>query len=238
MVLHSWCSRLRWMVSSITVRYSAAFIYLSILLISAAAKFKRLYLSHIQKLFIIDDTRFSVTRENFRQEAAGGNERLEELKAFVQFLEDRCGFVFDINNFEHRIILQKCVYVAKLLGWECPHYSYNIYMRGPYSPSLADDYYDLSRAATRREDVRDNEDLLKFDKENFVRIIQAISGKWVAWLEVGTTLSSLYEANKFRLNPDVMDEFLIDRTCEIKSEYPTKFINGVLRDIKKYNLIR
>lgn len=185
------------------------------------------------KLFIIDVTRFSVIRENFRQEATGVSERLEELKAFIQFLNDECGFAFNIDDFSHRIILQKCVYIAKLLGWYCPNYTYNIYMRGPYSPSLTDDYYVLSKCSHDSN----IEVMPKFDTKRFVGIIDKIGGMRVDWLEVGTTLLSLYESNKYRIEPERVEYFLLDRTYDIKSEYPVEFINSVLKDLKNYGLI-
>jgi len=69
---------------------------------------------------------------------------LVELKAFVEFLRDKLGFVFSINSFNHRIMLQKYVFIAQILRWTGDSYHFSIYMHGPYSSALADDYYMLS----------------------------------------------------------------------------------------------
>jgi uncharacterized protein YwgA len=36
-----------------------------------------------------------------------------KLKTFIKFLSNKVGFTFDIDNFDHRIKLQKYVYIAK-----------------------------------------------------------------------------------------------------------------------------
>ena len=159
-------------------------------------------------------------------------ERLVELKAFVQFLEEQCGFTFNVNRFNHRIMLQKYVFLAKSLGWP-NDYAYNLYIRGPYSPDLAKDYYCLDECPTIDEDKT----TIRFlDKERFAH---AISGKKVAWLEVGTTMLSLYNNNKEMIDGDEIAQFLLDRTKSIKSDYDEGgFIEQVLRDLVQYNLIR
>ena len=232
MVLHLWCSRLRWMVSSITVRYSAAFIYLSILLMSAAAKLKRLYSSNVQKLFIIAATRLSVTDEEAELEMAEVDGRREELKAFVQFLNDKCSFAFNIDNFSHRIKLQKYVFIAKLLGWDCPRYTYNIYIRGPYSPNLADDYYRLGASGCSSYDFRGL--FPGFDQDKFIQIVK---GKSVGWLEVATTLLSIYNNNKQQMAHDELISFAYERTVELKRDYGKDYVTDVLDDQLKYGLL-
>lgn len=47
-----------------------------------------------------------------------------------------------LSGVDKRLVLQKAVFVGQLYGVDLG-YSYNWYVRGPYSPSLANDYYDL-----------------------------------------------------------------------------------------------
>ena len=51
------------------------------------------------------------------------------------------------NDFNFRLKVQKFVYISKYFGWN-HSYKYILYIRGPYSSALADEYY--------------NEDILKY----------------------------------------------------------------------------
>ena len=44
------------------------------------------------------------------------------------------------NDFDFRLKVQKFVYIAKYFGWK-HSYKYSLYIRGPYSSTLADEYY-------------------------------------------------------------------------------------------------
>lgn len=44
------------------------------------------------------------------------------------------------NDFNFRLKVQKFVFIAKYFGWNHT-YKYNLYIRGPYSSALADEYY-------------------------------------------------------------------------------------------------
>ena len=47
------------------------------------------------------------------------------------------------NDFDFRLKVQKFVYIAKYFGWK-HSYKYSLYIRGPYSSTLADEYYNDS----------------------------------------------------------------------------------------------
>lgn len=59
------------------------------------------------------------------------------------------GVSSDISGFDARLILQKAVYLLEEAGIRLG-YSFNWYLRGPYSPGLTRDLYDL---ASNTEDV-------------------------------------------------------------------------------------
>lgn len=61
----------------------------------------------------------------------------EALLAYSVLKRLGCG---DITTFEKRLRSQKAQYIAQLFG-VVPHYPYNLYIHGPYSPSLANDLY-------------------------------------------------------------------------------------------------
>ena len=71
----------------------------------------------------------------------GGN--IKKLMTFLKALETSTSYKFTIKSFEDRLRLQKIVYIAKYFDINLG-YSYNQYIRGPYSPDLARDYYKLA----------------------------------------------------------------------------------------------
>jgi len=161
-------------------------------------------------------------------------ERKVELEAFIEFLKDRCGFKFDVNSFDHRIKLQKYVFIAKFLGWE-HGYSYNIYLKGPYSPDLTKDYYTLSGDSTSFEYGRYSDYLPELNMERFISVID---GKDTSWLEVATTMLSLYKRYHNTLGSEELKKYLLERTGSIKSNMEMGFIEDALNDLKRYELIQ
>lgn len=148
-----------------------------------------------------------------------------ELKAFIGFLAGRVGFTFDLKNFDHRIKLQKYVYLAREFGWN-HQYRYNIYVRGPYSRNLADDYYNL-------KEVR-SVDLPLMDLDSFKEMV---INKDTAWLEVATTLLSVYKNYKYHYSGKKLEFNIISRTKELKNSIPENIIFDALKELKGNGLI-
>ena len=61
------------------------------------------------------------------------------LKLFL----DELDIPSEIDNFNQRKTIQKAVYLGKLTGVDLS-YRFGWYLKGPYSPSLAEDYYHLA----------------------------------------------------------------------------------------------
>lgn len=82
------------------------------------------------------------------------------------------------NDFNFRLKVQKFVYIAKYFGWN-HSYKYSLYIRGPYSSALADEYY--------------SDDILKyspleingFDLNSFNCFV---NGKSIHYLESASTI--------------------------------------------------
>jgi Uncharacterized conserved protein len=166
----------------------------------------------------------------FKVNIMSGEKRRTELGAFIEFLKHRCGFTFNKDDFDHRIMLQKYVFIAKFLGWN-HRYSYNIYLRGPYSPNLADDYYSLSDP-TPFENYNDY--LKDMDLDEFKNVINE---KDIPWLEIGTAILSLYDRYCEVYSGNDLENYLLEKTVDMKSSYENAFIEGVLEDLKRYSLI-
>ncbi len=106
------------------------------------------------------------------------NPKIKRLAGLIKSLENAGVYEFKINTFEDRLKLQKIVYIAKCFGIDLG-YSFNEYLRGPYSPELADDYYELSE----RWNTNEIESLKPISGENVRKLIEFIDGKSTSELE-------------------------------------------------------
>lgn len=55
------------------------------------------------------------------------------------------------NQFIDRLISQKVQYFAQIFGVS-PEYNFNLYLRGPYSPDLANDLYEINKSDIKIEE--------------------------------------------------------------------------------------
>ena len=82
------------------------------------------------------------------------------------------------NDFDFRLKFQKFVYIAKYFGWN-HSYKYSLYIRGPYSSALADEYYD--------EDILKYSPL-KIDGFDYNSFNGFVGGKSIHYLESASTI--------------------------------------------------
>jgi len=68
---------------------------------------------------------------------------MEARLAALKLVLDELGERSDISTVSERLRLQKAVYLTQALGLNLG-YHYSWYLRGPYSPSLTQDYYQLA----------------------------------------------------------------------------------------------
>lgn len=148
-----------------------------------------------------------------------------KLKNFIEFLSNKVGFTFDIDDFDHRIKLQKYVYIAKEFGWNHTYY-YNIYIRGPYSSKLAKDYYDLT-------DV-DPEPILSLAEDAFTELVIK---KDTSWLEVAATMLSLHKSYRNHYESRELENNVINRTMELKSSIHENIICDAYKELKSIGLL-
>jgi len=141
------------------------------------------------------------------------------LKAFVNTLEERDVFCFNIKEFSSRLKLQKYVYLLNCFQ-DNLSYPYNLYVHGPYSPSLAEDYYKLSNAV-------DIKRILQVP-DSFIVLV---SGKSNRWLEIA---SSFLEVRK-KYSAEDMDG-IIDHVSDYKSSSES-YVNSVVHDLNEFNLV-
>jgi uncharacterized protein YwgA len=150
----------------------------------------------------------------------------------MKFLEKEAGFRFDIENFEHRLMLQKYVFISKFLGLNLG-YLYSMYLRGPYSPALADDYYTFAGSYPLFKGDYAKE-LRGFNTKKFLKVIE---GKDAKWLEIAATILSVYDRYRKKFYGDELIEKVISTSCDIKSATDVKKIHRVFEELKSVELI-
>lgn len=100
----------------------------------------------------------------------------------VQQVFAEIDFPFDVAEFEDRLIAQKIVCLLDLMGISLG-YSFNLYIRGPYSPKLAYDYY--------HKDVQAHGDTLQrslsAEEREAVHRVDHLFAKSPSLLEIGAT---------------------------------------------------
>lgn len=110
-----------------------------------------------------------------------------ELKAFLDAIEPQLDWQFDVETFEDRFRLQKYVLLAEDFGFE-HEYRYGMHLRGPYSPSLAEDYYsDIT------DKPPDSSALVNFDAEAFADLVHK---KDIRWLEFAATFREFFRQTR------------------------------------------
>jgi len=152
----------------------------------------------------------------------------EKLNVFINLLKSRIGFSFNIEDFDDRLKLQKYVFISKYFGFN-HDYSYNLYIRGPYSSDLANDYYDISN-----NEINSNSSL----EMNINSFSSLIKDKNIKWLESAATMLSLYfnyNSNYTKKNK-IDSNRLIKETSTIKHRIDIDTIKTVYSDLDDYNL--
>jgi len=140
------------------------------------------------------------------------------LKGFVEALEREGVFRFDINRFDSRLKLQKYVYLGRYFSLPF-NYSYNLYIRGPYSPDLAKDYYSL-------DDVEAS--LVRLPR----RFVELVRGKNVEWLEYATTL--LMISKRY---PNIGDNLIIKLVKSSKPYAEENELREILDELRMFNIL-
>jgi uncharacterized protein YwgA len=154
------------------------------------------------------------------------------LASFIELLKDNGLLAFDVlgndrENFVNRLKIQKYVFIATKCFNLDFGYSYSLYRYGPYSPTLAEDYYELAENPKIFE--HDTNDPLpeKFDVNGFMELV---SDEDENWLEIASTL-----LDQVSETSDVNE--LINRVSDIKVDYSPEYIASVLEDLVNHKLI-
>ena len=153
------------------------------------------------------------------------------LAQFIKYLEKENLVVFDIlgegeTHFRNRFRIQKYAFLAKRFGLDLP-YRHSLYMYGPYSRSLTNEYYALARDA-KQYAVATPDLPESFRKDSFLDLVRDRND---GWLEIAATLIS---KNKRIPQRDV----LVENTEYTKVGFTSGFIAGVLHDLEDTGLLK
>ena len=156
---------------------------------------------------------------------------MEVLGPFIRFLGERGllgtgKITAESLDFDTRLRIQKYTYLAGKLGLK-HGYSYSLYRYGPYSPSLADDYYALAEDPAKLAAESGQQLAGELEQERFLRLVRDRDSRW---LEVASTLVD--QIPRFR-----DDEGLVRYVERIKSNCSEDYIRGVLSDLKAHGMI-
>ncbi len=162
--------------------------------------------------------------------------KIVKLLRFKKLLEENNIFDFNIESFESRVAFQKLVYLAQELFGMKFDYSFNLYLRGPYSPSLADDYYRLCEIEEDKTiEINDEE------KEKFEKFRYFIKSKKVEDWELIATIHYVWENNKHllskpmwlpRLTEEKLTDMVVKKVADLK-EVDENRVRKILEEIKK-----
>ncbi len=142
-----------------------------------------------------------------------------KLVGFLKSLKDRDVIDFNKNSFSHRIKLQKYVFIAQKLGFQT-NYNYSLYIHGPYSTSLADDYYSIENFGNVRP------------RKVTEQFIELVKDKTKNWLELAATIIMINERYD-----DISPDKLIELVKTAKPHADKNHLSKIIRTLEKHNCV-
>ena len=121
----------------------------------------------------------------------------------------------DPENFEDHLMIQKGCFILNSKG-VLPRYKFSVYVRGPYSHDLAEDYRDVLNKGISYETNVSGE---------YIEELSNILKKGAAFVEAYTTLEIAKNYNP-KMNKDELTEFVVEVKPHLKkkikeaSEFP------------------
>jgi len=154
----------------------------------------------------------------------------EKFFQLFKFFKEELDFDFDVESFHDKIELQKLVYISEFFGFD-HGYSYNRYVRGPYSPGLAEDYY-----ALEDDDLPENFPLVK-KKLQISDFSDFTDDKNYRDLELAATVLSVWKDYKEKYYGEDLREKVRDTSSNIKSRAEKSKIEAIMDEIEERNIV-
>jgi uncharacterized protein YwgA len=128
----------------------------------------------------------------------------------------------------NRLKLQKYVYLAQTCLNNNFGYEFSIYNNGPYSPELANYYYEKLDAS-----VIDADDIIqknwKLDGSFTKRFLDLFKDKELDWLVIASTL--IDNTNYFENEQEILNKVYV-----MKSDYSKNYIDDVWKELKNKDM--
>ena len=156
--------------------------------------------------------------------------RKEKFLRLFKLFEERLNFDFDVNSFQDKIKLQKYVYISEFFGFN-HDYQYNKYIRGPYSPDLADDYYSIDKS-----DIPGDYSSILNDF-NHAEFLDFVEDKDARRLELTATVLSVWKDYRYKFQGTELASKVIDTSADIKSKASKENIKFITRNLEKKGII-
>lgn len=147
---------------------------------------------------------------------------------------DQLGIPFETSGIDDRVKIQKAVYIGKAAGFDLG-YPYGWYLKGPYSPELTRDYYNLSRAIVLGDKEYEKYDLQDDLSQKLIRIkgLMTPHEKSISqadWLEL--VASILYCKNENNFNYIETKKYLTNEKKHLIDYY-----DNAVSTLKLYKLV-
>jgi uncharacterized protein YwgA len=127
------------------------------------------------------------------------------------------------TSFNKRLRVQKAVLLLNHLGVSpFTNYAFNLYLRGPYSSSLAADYYKLGKINAKR---------VRLD-ENSMKTLKWFTSKDETWLEVASSILSLRERYGAVMDGEIYSTLRMSKPWVDEPMY-----KGVTADLAEHGLL-
>ncbi len=149
------------------------------------------------------------------------------LSGFLKFMGlDRDKIVS--GRLENRIKAQKFVYFGKKLGLPLG-YDFDLYLYGPYSSKLADDYYSMSEEEWRSGTLA--------IPESIEKTLHYLRGNDAMFLEIAATLDSIRAVNKGVPNSRIIDVVSKLKSARLSEKSKDRnYLRDVLSDLSNHNI--
>jgi uncharacterized protein YwgA len=129
----------------------------------------------------------------------------------------------------NRLKLQKYVYLAQTCLKNDFGYEFSIYNNGPYSPELANYYYEKldTSGIESDEEIKKN---WKLDTSFAKRFLSLFEDKELDWLVIASTL--IDTTNYFEDEQEILNKVYV-----MKSDYSKNYIDDVWKELKNKEMV-
>ncbi|MDQ2684394.1 MAG: hypothetical protein M3Y25_00955 [Thermoproteota archaeon] len=129
----------------------------------------------------------------------------------------------------NRLKLQKYVYLAQTCLNNDFGYEYSVYNNGPYSPELANYYYEQLDVNRISADVKTRN--WNYDNSFIMRFLDLFKDKELEWLVIASTL---IDSTKYFED----EQEILNKVYAIKSDYSRGFIDDVWNKLINKDLVQ